>query len=273
MLARGPAPVLDALAPDRAVCRAAGTADPPVVLQVGSTSIREISRPMPAAAALAAAGEASVPVGVHRDHSTDLEEIRPCVALRDTPVMADGSHLPFAENAALTRVVVDEAHDAGVWVEAELGVLESDEDASTGATAGVLSEPAQAAAFVERTDVDVLAPAVGTVHGSTTRPVHVDLERLAIAELTGVPLGAARRVGPVGRPRGRGAGRRGEGQHQRGAAQALPVGIGRGVAERADDIRVLQRKAIDAMAEVAAEKLGVLSGAGSAVNPERKDDR
>ena len=100
MLARGTALVVDALAAGRAlpastghtlesgraVCRAAGAADLPVVLQVGSTSYREVSRPMLAAAALAAAGEASVPVGVHLDHSTDPEENRACVAPRYTPV-------------------------------------------------------------------------------------------------------------------------------------------------------------------------------------------
>jgi ketose-bisphosphate aldolase len=288
MLARGPALVLDALAAGRAVpaftvytlesvravCRAADAADLPVVLQVGSTSYREVSRPILAAAALAAAGEASVPVGVHLDHSTDLEEIRACVALGYTSVMVDGSHLPFAENVALTRVVVDEAHDAGVWVEAELGALAGDEDASTGATAGVLTEPAQAAEFVERTGVDVLAPAVGTVHGFTTRPVHVDLERLAaIAELTGVPqalhgasgLSDAALVAAVHA----GVAKVNINAELRRAYLSALAGV---LPNAADDIRVLQRTAIDAMAEVAAEKFGVLSGAGSAVDPESKDD-
>jgi ketose-bisphosphate aldolase len=202
MLARGPALLLDARATGRAVpaftvytlesiravCDAAERTGLPVILQAGSSSYRETSRSMLAAAALAAARDASVPIGVHLDHSTDLEEIRDCLALGYTSVMVDGSHLPFAENVALTRAVVAQAHDAGVWVEAELGALAGDEDASTGVASGELTDPAQAVEFVDRTGVDVLAAAVGTVHGFTTSPVHVDLARPEMnARLTGVP--------------------------------------------------------------------------------------
>ena len=155
MLARGPAIVLDARATGRAVpaftvytlesiravCEAAERTGLPVILQAGSSSYRETSRSMLAAAALAAARDASVPIGVHLDHSTDLEEIRDCLALGYTSVMVDGSHLTFAGNVALTRAVIAEAHDAGVWVEAELGALAGDEDASTGVASG--SSPIQ----------------------------------------------------------------------------------------------------------------------------------
>jgi len=155
MLARGPALVLEARAAGRAVpaftvytlesvravCDAAERTGLPVILQAGSSSYGETSRSILAAAALAAARDASVPVGVHLDHSTDPEEIRDCLALGYTSVMVDGSQLPFAENVALTRAVVAHAHDAGVWVEAELGALAGDEDASTGVASG--SSPIQ----------------------------------------------------------------------------------------------------------------------------------
>jgi len=226
---------------------------------------------MLAAVALAAARDASVPVGVHLDHSTDLEEIRDCISLGYTSVMVDGSHLKFAENVALTRAVVAQAHDAGVWVEAEVGVLAGDEDASTGVASGELTDPAQAAEFVDRTGVDVLAAAVGTVHGFTTSPVHVDLERVEmIAKQTGVPQAL------------HGA----SGLSNADLTAAVKAGIAKvninAELRRAylstlaaelpnvrDDVRVLQRKAIAAMAEVAAEKLTVLGGHGA----ERKDDR
>jgi ketose-bisphosphate aldolase len=285
MLARGPALLLDARATGRAVpaftvytlesiravCEAAERTGLAVILQAGSSSYRETSRSMLAAAALAAAGEASVPIGVHLDHSTDLEEIRDCLALGYTSVMVDGSHLPFAENVALTRAVVGQAHDAGVWVEAELGTLAGDEDASTGAASGQLTDPAQAAEFVDRTGIDVLAAAVGTVHGFTTSPVHIDLERLEmIAKLTGIPqalhgasglsttdLTAAVKAG-IAKVNINAEVRR---AYLSTLAAELP-NVG-------DDIRVLQRKAITAMAEVATEKLTVLSGHGA----ERRDDR
>jgi ketose-bisphosphate aldolase len=255
----------------RAVCDAAERTGLAVILQAGSSSYRETSRSMLAAAALAAAREASVTIGVHLDHSTDLEEIRDCLALGYTSVMVDGSHLPFAENVALTRAVVGQAHDAGVWVEAELGTLAGDEDASTGAASGELTDPAQAAEFVDRTGVDVLAAAVGTVHGFTTSPVHIDLERVEmIAKQTGIPQAL------------HGA----SGLSNADLTAAVKAGIAKvninAELRRAylstlaaelpnvrDDIRVLQRKAITAMAEVATEKLTVLSGHGA----ERRDDR
>jgi len=282
MLARGPALVLEARAAGRAVpaftvytlesvravCDAAERTGLPVILQAGSSSYGETSRSMLAAAALAAARDASVPVGVHLDHSTDLEEIRDCLALGYTSVMVDGSQLPFAENVALTRAVVADAHGAGVWVEAELGALAGDEDASTGVASGELADPAQAVEFVDRTGVDVLAAAVGTVHGFTTSPVHVDLERLEmIARLTGVPqalhglsdadLTAAVKAG-IGKVNINAELRR---AYLSTLAAELP--------NVRDDVRVLQRKAITAMTEVAAEKLAVL-GQHSA---ERRDDR
>ena len=112
-----------------------------------------------------------------------------CLALGYSSVMIDGSHLPFEENVAVTKRVVERAHDAGVWVEAELGALGGDEDASGEAEAGAMTDPEQAAEFAERTGVDALAVAVGNVHGYTPVPVRLDLERLrAIDEVCPAPL-------------------------------------------------------------------------------------
>jgi tagatose 1,6-diphosphate aldolase GatY/KbaY len=98
----------------RAICAAAERTGLPVIIQTGSSSSRAVGRQPLAAAAHAAATAAGVPVGVHLDHSTDPDEIRACVALGYTSVMIDGSHLPFEQNIALTRSVVDQAHTAGV---------------------------------------------------------------------------------------------------------------------------------------------------------------
>jgi len=80
-------------------------------------------------------------------------------------VMIDGSHLPFEENIALTRDIVARAHEKGVSVEAELGLLKGVEDDIESQKA-LLTDPDQAAEFVERTKCDSLAVAVGTSHGA-----------------------------------------------------------------------------------------------------------
>ena len=82
------------------------------------------------AAALAAARAASVPVGVHLRPLHEAGEIEACIALGYSSVMFDGSHQDYEDNVTLTRLVVEQAHAAGVWVEAELGALSGDEDAS-----------------------------------------------------------------------------------------------------------------------------------------------
>jgi ketose-bisphosphate aldolase len=173
----------------RAICEAAQNTGLPAIIAAGSSSFRGVGREPLAAATLAAAAQASVPIGVHLDHSTDPDEIAACIALGYSSVMIDGSHLPFEDNVALTRAVVEHAHAHGVWVEGELGGLTGDEDASSDAVAGELTDPDQAAEFVERTGVNALAAAVGTVHGFTTTPIHVDLDRLrAIRAAVTVPL-------------------------------------------------------------------------------------
>lgn len=276
MLAHGPAILQQATAERRAVpaftvytlesikavCDAAERVDLPVILQAGSSSYRATSRTTLAAAALAAGREASVPVGVHLDHATDPDEIRACVRLGYTSVMVDGSHLPFEDNVALTRSVVDDAHRAGVWVEAELGAVAGDEDASTDAVAGELTDPQQAGEFVDRTRVDALAVAVGTVHGFSATPVRVDLERLrAIANSCAVPLvlhgasgvtdadlaaAVARGIAKVNI----------NAELRRAYLRALASALVQG----GDDLPGLQARSIAAMSAVADAKLTLLAG-------------
>lgn len=163
----------------------------PVLLQAGSSAFKHAGREALMDLALRAARDSTARIGVHLDHSRDLDEITACVEAGYTSVMVDGSHLPFAQNVALTRRAVDIAHDAGVWAEAELGALAGDEDVSTGASAagGSMTDPEQAAEFVAATGVDALAVAVGNVHGFTADPVRLDLDRLErVRALVPVPL-------------------------------------------------------------------------------------
>jgi ketose-bisphosphate aldolase len=275
MLARGPALLHDArvagravpafttytLESTRAICAAAERTGLPVIIAAGSSSFRGVGRELLAAAALAAARAASVPVGVHLDHSTQPDEIAACIALGYSSVMIDGSHLPFEANVAITRAVVEQAHRAGVWVEAELAGVAGEEDASSDAVAGELTDPVQAAEFVRRTGVDALAAAVGTVHGFTAVPVHIDFERLrALERSVPVPLvlHGASGLDPGELTAAVAAGIAKvniNAELRRGYLAALSGALNGG-----DDVPRLQDAAVAVMTDIAAEKLTLLAG-------------
>ncbi|MBQ4567727.1 MAG: class II fructose-1,6-bisphosphate aldolase [Desulfovibrio sp.] len=138
----------------------------PVILQVsagarkyaGQTYIMKLVE-------AALAEDDSVPVAVHLDHGPSFEMCRDCIDGGFTSVMIDGSHLSYEENIALTKQVVDYAHERGVWVEAELGKLAGVEEHVSSAE-HVYTDPDQAVEFVERTGCDSLAIAIGTSHGA-----------------------------------------------------------------------------------------------------------
>jgi tagatose 1,6-diphosphate aldolase GatY/KbaY len=174
----------------KAICAAAEAQEAPLILQAGSSAFSFAGRGALAGLALGAADECPVEIGVHLDHATELAEIEWCLGRGYSSVMYDGSALPFGENIAATRRVVAAARPFGAWVEAELGAIGGDEDASvTPSTGGALTDPEAAERFVEATGVDALAVAVGNVHGMAARAVDLDLERLAeIGERVDVPL-------------------------------------------------------------------------------------
>jgi ketose-bisphosphate aldolase len=245
----------------RAICLAAERTGQPVMLQAGSGSFGAVGRSPLAVAALVSAREAAVPVGVHLDHCKDPAEIDACLELGYSSVMIDGSHLEFEQNIALTRAVVERAHAAGAWVEAELGALAGDEDSSGDVEAGAMTDPDQAAEFAARTGVDALAVAVGNVHGFTPVPVRLDLGRLReIAAATPVPLVLH---GASGLPEEDLLGAVAAGvvkvninaELRRAHLTALATGM----AEAGDDVRALQHRAIEAMARIAAEKIALLA--------------
>ncbi|MFD5320804.1 ketose-bisphosphate aldolase [Streptomyces sp. NPDC127098] len=173
------------------ITAAAEAAGRPVLIQAGSSPFKHAGRDALIRLALDAAAASDAPLGVHLDHSRDLDEITACLSAGYTSVMVDGSHLPFAENVALTREATRRAHDHGAWIEAELGAIAGDEDVSTDADArgAAMTDPRQAAEFTAATGVDALAVAVGNVHGFTRDPVRLDLDRLAaIHRAVPVPL-------------------------------------------------------------------------------------
>jgi fructose-bisphosphate aldolase class II len=115
-----------------------------------------------------------IPVAIHLDHGDSLDLVQQCIADGFTSVMIDGSHYPYEENVRLTREVADYAHQHGVPVEAELGMLGGIEEDVVGASAEeyekniekYLTDPEQARDFWQRSGCDSLAVAIGTSHGA-----------------------------------------------------------------------------------------------------------
>jgi len=121
-----------------------------------------------------------VPMTLHLDHGTDLETVSKCIDAGFTSVMIDGSHLNFEENISLTKRVVDLAHSKGVSVEGELGRLAGVEESTVEEKEAILTDPNAAQEFIERTNVDALAVAIGTSHGAYKFKAEpkLDFERL-----------------------------------------------------------------------------------------------
>ncbi|MCF8565818.1 class II fructose-bisphosphate aldolase [Alicyclobacillus tolerans] len=163
-----------------AAVQAAQRTGAPVILALGERYFANV-RPV----VMRAMVDALVPadmrerVALHLDHAAAKESCMEAIEAGFDSVMIDGSHLPFAQNAQVTKEVVEAAHARGVGVEAELGGLaagDSSHEFSTGTQ--VLTDPEQAALFVAETNVDALAVSVGTVHGLYRGEPHVDLPRL-----------------------------------------------------------------------------------------------
>ena len=148
------------------IMRAASEEKSPLILQVSAGARKYAGQTYIMKLVEAALTEdPSIPVCVHLDHGPSFEMCRDCIDGGFTSVMIDGSSLPFEENIALTKKVVEYAHPRGVWVEAELGRLAGIEEhvVSEGHS---FTDPDEAVEFVEKTGCDSLAVAIGTSHGA-----------------------------------------------------------------------------------------------------------
>ena len=110
-------------------------------------------------------GQPNPQICLHLDHGDTFELCKSCIELGFSSVMIDGSALSYDENVALTRKVVDYAHQFDVTVEGELGVLAGIED-DVQAETHTYTDPAQVEDFVKKTGVDSLAISIGTSHGA-----------------------------------------------------------------------------------------------------------
>jgi len=127
-----------------------------------------------------AAVDSPIPVALHLDHGRDFDSVKAAIDGGYTSVMIDGSSLPFKENIELTREVVKYAHERGVSVEGELGVLAGVEDHvfSEGST---YTNPLDAIEFFRSTKVDALAISYGTMHGANKGKNAAVRKEIAIA--------------------------------------------------------------------------------------------
>jgi len=163
----------------------------PVILQTGPAEIAYAGGAEAVCDfALPMARRAKVPVALHLDHGDTLDVATACLKAGFTSIMIDASHLPFEDNIALTRQVVAAARPYGATVESELGRLGGAEGLKTVADEeAAQTDPDQAAEFVERTGIDALAVAVGTVHGFYKFEPRINLDRLErIAKKVALPL-------------------------------------------------------------------------------------
>lgn len=150
------------------ITEAAGELNSPLILQVSAGARKYAKHSYLVKLVEAALEEQShIPIALHLDHGADFEICKACIDGGFTSVMIDGSSKPFEENIALTKKVVEYAHDHGVVVEGELGQLAGiEDDVNVSSEDAKYTQPDQVEEFVGRTGVDSLAIAIGTSHGA-----------------------------------------------------------------------------------------------------------
>ena len=176
----------------QAITRAAQEEGSPAIIAVSEGAIKYAGLAYLVSMVVVAARQVDLPLTLHLDHGRDLEVIRSCIENGFTSVMIDGSHLDFEGNISITKKVGEMAHAKGVSVEGELGRLKGIEDGIDGGQRETfLTDPGAAREFVERTQVDSLAIAIGTSHGAYKfkGEVQLDFQRLReIVDVVDVPL-------------------------------------------------------------------------------------
>lgn len=177
----------------QAIFKAAVAQNSPLIVQASEGAIKYMG--IDVAVALVrtlSARYPQIPVALHLDHGTSYESCVKAIRAGFTSVMIDASHHPFAENLRETKRVVEVAHACGVGVEAELGRLMGIEDnISVAEKDAVLVNPEEAERFVAESQVDYLAPAIGTSHGAFKfkGEPKLDFERLLdVKKRTNIPL-------------------------------------------------------------------------------------
>ncbi|MBU0707743.1 class II fructose-bisphosphate aldolase [Patescibacteria group bacterium] len=131
----------------------------------------------------------SIPIALHLDHGRSLESVKAALEAGFTSIQIDGSHLPFEKNIDLTQKVIRHCHQKKIWVEGELGAIYGGHGDSGVFKGDVpLVKPEEVLEYIEQTEVDMLAPALGTIHGKfKNEKIHFDLIK-KIKLVTDIPL-------------------------------------------------------------------------------------
>jgi tagatose 1,6-diphosphate aldolase GatY/KbaY len=152
----------------------------PVIIQTSVAPTRLLGIPVLVAIYRTLAESAPIPICLHLDHCSDVAYCKKCADAGYTNIMVDASKQPFEENIRQTKEVADYCHSIGkISVEGELGTVGGVEDqVRVVESEAELCNPNQVLEFVDRTGVDLLAPAIGTAHGIyKTKNPKIDIER------------------------------------------------------------------------------------------------
>lgn len=148
----------------RAVMEVAEETNSPVILEIHPLEIEYLTDPF-VLTVKEYAHKSKVPVVIHMDHGSNIYDVMRSIKNGYTSVMIDASNLPYEENVALTKQVVELAHKVNVSVEAEIGTIGAMNYETEGVDNVLYTDPEQAKDFVKRTGIDCLAVAIGTAHG------------------------------------------------------------------------------------------------------------
>lgn len=148
----------------KAIMEEAEVQNAPVILEIHPDEIAYLNNEF-VAAAREYAHNSSVPVVIHMDHGGTIKDVMRAIRNGYTSVMIDASAQPYEYNLAITKQVVELAHNVNVSVEAELGTIGNNGSAEGGSANIIYTDPDQAETFVKETGIDTLAVAIGTAHG------------------------------------------------------------------------------------------------------------
>ncbi len=162
----------------------------PIIIQTSVDTAKYIGYSVIVAVVKELANQNMVDVALHLDHARDLDAIKDAIAAGYSSIMFDGSNLSFKENNLKTKLVVDYAHTRGVTVEGELGTIGGTEEGiSVSEDDKIYTRPEDTLTFVQETNVDALAVAIGTNHGQFKSKTDVKIPLLKeIHQTVTVPL-------------------------------------------------------------------------------------
>lgn len=163
----------------------------PVVIETSEGEMNYLGAKLVADVVRDLAEGLSIPVGIHLDHGQGLASVQEAIEAGYTSVHIDASALPYADNLAVSKKVVQYAHERGITVEGELGHVggaSEVHDESAKMEKSTYTDPAKATEYVRESGVDILASSIGNIHGIYENEPELDFDRLAKIGEIGVPL-------------------------------------------------------------------------------------